>query len=743
MPSSSHRWRFFRLGGFDQVRLETAEDLKHLDQLDQQLWSALSCPVLGLEFPPRTLSMLDTDGDGRVRVPEILEAVRWTTSMLKNLDGLMAGEPRLALADINDAHPQGRSLLAAARLILKYLNRPTDAACITIDDLDGVEELLLTSPLNGDGVVTTASTEDPRLQRLIEDIMACVGSEEDRSGQPGVSAARVEDFFDEAARFVAWYDEQSRRPAEVLPFGDATEDAAQAFCALRFKIDDFFTRCDLAAFDPGAEEALNPTRNAYEALAAHDLSSADELAAFPLARISEIPALPLLKGVNPAWMKRLAELNRLVFEPRFHAGDCLTPAQWDATKAIFAPYEAWVAAKDGARVESLGVERVRAILDSSARAELEALIAKELALRDQVDSFGDVTRLTYFTRDLLELLNNFVTFYDFYAQKRQAIFQAGTLYLDGRACELCVRVRDPGTHHVLASRSRSYLAYCQCLRRNSEERMTIAAVLTNGDADNLMVGRNGIFYDRNGNDWDATVIRIVDHPISVRQAFWSPYKRVARMLGDQMEKFASAKDKTVTTTANKEITGAKPTAPAAGKPAAPFDVGKFAGIFAAIGLALGAMGTAVAAILGGFMALPLWQMPLVLGGLILLVSGPSMLIAYLKLRRRTLGPILDACGWAVNGKARINIPFGTTLTRLAVLPPKAERSLRDPFAEKKTPWKRWAVLLALLAALGFAWDKGYIQTLGDRIKTAVATSSEQAPAPVAPQPASPKDAARR
>jgi len=48
--NSRHRWRFFRSGGFDQVRLETGADLMSLDQLDQKLWVALSCPVKGLEF---------------------------------------------------------------------------------------------------------------------------------------------------------------------------------------------------------------------------------------------------------------------------------------------------------------------------------------------------------------------------------------------------------------------------------------------------------------------------------------------------------------------------------------------------------------------------------------------------------------------------------------------------------------------------------------------------------------------
>jgi hypothetical protein len=246
--------------------------------------------------------------------------------------------------------------------------------------------------------------------------------------------------------------------------------------------------------------------------------------------------------------------------------------------------------------------------------------------------------------------------------------------------------------------------------------MLITAAFTGGDSDNLMVGRNGVFYDCTGNDWDATIVKIIDHPISVSQAFWSPYKRIARMIGEQIEKFATSKAKAVDSSTGAGLAGVGAKVAAGAQPAAPFDVGKFAGIFAAIGLALGAIGTAIASILGGFMSLPLWEMPMAVGGIILAVSGPSMLIAFLKLRQRNLGPILDANGWAVNTKAAINIPFGSTLTKMAELPKGAERSLSDPFAEKKTPWKRWVFLLVLLTALGFAWNKGYIQQFGQQLK---------------------------
>lgn len=121
------------------------------------------------------------------------------------------------------------------------------------------------------------------------------------------------------------------------------------------------------------------------------------------------------------------------------------------------------------------------------------------------------------------------------------------------------------------------------------------------------------------------------------------------------------------------------------------------------------MGTALAAVVSGFLSLPAWQMPLVLAGIVLLISGPSMLLAWLKLRQRNLGPLLDANGWAVNTRARINIPFGGALTGVAALPAGASRSMSDPYAEKSSPWRAWILLLILVALVAVAWQQGLLE----------------------------------
>ncbi|MDN5936630.1 MAG: hypothetical protein L0H75_10750, partial [Nitrosospira sp.] len=141
-------------------------------------------------------------------------------------------------------------------------------------------------------------------------------------------------------------------------------------------------------------------------------------------------------------------------------------------------------------------------------------------------------------------------------------------------------------------------------------------------------------------------------------------------------------------------------------PKPPFDVGKFAGIFAAIGLAIGAIGGILASLLAGVLGLQLWQIPVAIIGLILLISGPAMIVAWFKLKRRNLGPVLDANGWAINARARINIPFGASLTKLPYLPQGARRSLNDPFAEKKSAWPFYLVIGCIIGAVAGLWYLG-------------------------------------
>jgi hypothetical protein len=697
--TSQHRWTFFRAGGFDQVRLNTGADLMSLEQLDQKLWIALSCPTKGLEFDSRTLELLDADGDGRIRVPEIIEAVKWAGSILKNPDDLTKGSSILPLSSINDQSPEGKQLLDSAKHILQNLGK-AEATEITLDDTTDTAKIIAQTRFNGDGIIPADAADDAVTQQAVTDIIDCLGSDEDRSGKPGISQERADQFFTDAQAYSDWWREAETDAAVILPLGDATSAAAAAFMAVRDKVDDYFTRCRLAAFDIRALSALNRQETEYIAIADKNLSpSLEEVSGFPLAQVEVHKALPLKEGINPAWIFAMAAFDAAVVRPLMGEKEMITEADWERIGATFIPYIDWLSRKMGTAVEKLGIERVREILNSNTIEIIAELIAWDKSLEPEFSNIASVDKLVRYHRDLLTLLNNFVSFSDFYTRRNKAIFQAGTLYMDGRSCDLCVRVNDTDKHAALATPSRIYLTYCDCTRKGGTDKMTIVAAFTWGDSDFLMVGRNGVFYDREGQDWDATIVKVIEHPISIRQAFWSPYKRIAKMIGNQIGKLAAARDKAAMDKAAAGVAEPGQKLAAGKAPAPPFDVGKFAGIFAAIGLAIGAIGTAFAAVASGFLKLLWWQMPLAIGGLMLIISGSSMLIAWLKLRQRSLGPILDANGWAVNARVRINVAFGSSLTKVAVLPTGSVRKLEDPYADKKSPWPKIILLILVILAL--------------------------------------------
>ncbi|MDA8445324.1 hypothetical protein [Paracidovorax valerianellae] len=735
-----HTWQFFRAGGVDQVTIRTGADIAQLAELDQKLWVALACPTRGIEFDPRTLDLIDTDKDGRIRPPELLAACAWACARLRDPDTLAQPADALDLDAIDDAGDDGKALAAQARRILALAGQP-DATRITLDQVLERSEQLSAMRFNGDGAITPDTAEDDEeAADAVKQIIATHGSVpiEQKAVKgitppplQGVDRTHAEAFFGEVAKLHAWAAQASGGTAGMA-LGDRTLDATQALNAVRHKIDDFFARCRLAAYDPRAAAALNPTPEEYAAMAGTDLDAASPaVAALPLAPITAHGTLPLAHGVNPAWAEALQAFREKAVEPLLgRAAGVLSEDEWQQVQKALAPCQKWLADKPATKLGALKADAIRQLHESGVRERVMALIDQDEAEKAHNTQTADLEKLLRLRRDLLVLLNNFVSFSAFY-QREGAIFQAGTLYLDARSCDLTVQVADAGKHAKLAGLAKTYLAYCDCTRKG--QKMTIVAAFTAGDVDFLFVGRNGVFYDRQGHDWDATITKLIENPTSIGQAFFSPYKKFLRMIEEQVAKRASASDarveKSLGATAGQlantplKPAGAAPSSTVA-EPMRRTDVGTVA----AIGVALGSISAVLVGIFGKFVDLGVW-IPLAIIGIVLAISGPSMLIAWLKLRQRSLGPILDASGWAINGRMRINTRLGGSLSQTARVPANARRLLDDPFAEPRRPVWLLAVGLVLIAVLAVAAWRWYRT---ERAPTPAPAAAVQAPAAAVP-----------
>jgi len=524
-----YKFQFISVGGTTRVLIQSGEDIRHLGELDQKMWTVLSCPTTELEIDSDSLKCMDIDGDGQLRVREVVATAEWLCSVLRDPQVLFNAKAEIAIDDITD-----EQIAAVAR--------QTGKTTVTLADVDAAIAAVTITP------------------------------------QPVPEAPY---------------------PANVI----AAYKAKQAEYAA------YFEQADLQKLG--------------------------------LARIAEDTPVPGM------------------------------------TKEEFAAMGEKIAAYEAA---------AQAAADTDAAA---TAAAKEV--------FMPLRKLLLLCRDFTLLLRNYVTLSDFYSRDSKAIFQAGTLYIDQRACHLCIRVKDMSKQDTQAAASGMFLIYCDCTSKKLGKSMKIVAALTMGDVQNITIGKNAIFYDRQGNDYEASVYKIVDNPISIKQAFWSPYRRMAQWVEDFINKRAAEKDSNIMAETTAKIENGDPAAQKEDKKSAVFDIAKFAGIFAAFGMALGAIGTALVSIGKGFKALPWWQDVLIILGILLVISGPSMIMAAIKLRRRNLAPLLNANGWAVNAASVVNIIFGATLTEEVRFP---ILKLKDPFVKQgMAAWKKWCIAIAAVAAV--------------------------------------------
>ena len=694
--SNKYKWEFVNLGGSSRVRINSGEDIAHLSELDPKMWTVLSCPVTGLEIDDKSLAYMDVDGDGKIRVNDVIATSTWITGLLKDNDLLLEGKDSIDIENIDQGSEAGRKLYSSAKQILANLGK--EGSVISISDTADVAAIFAKTRFNGDGIVTEATSEDADDKAAIAAAVASLGGVADRSGATGVDVAMVEAFYKALADYVAW-----QEAAVEAPFGDKTDAVIEAYNALDAKVKDFFMRSKLAAFSPDSTASLDVQTSSIQAISAENLTGkTEEIASYPIARINGKPEIDLSAPVNPAWSAKFGLVKEVALKDK----KVLTEADWAELGAMFAAYTAWKGAKAGASVEALGLDAVKDILAKDRKAAILDLIAQDAALAEEAANIANVDKFLYVFRDFYRLLRNFVTLDDFYTKDKNvsAIFQSGRLIIDQRECRFCMKVADMAKHTASAATSGMFLVYCDCTTKAKAGKLSIVAAVTVGDIGDLIVGKNAIYYDNDGVEWDAVITKIIDNPISVAQAFWSPYRRMAKAVENLINKSAADKDAKIMADATAKLNAvpAGGTAAAAAAPAQPFDIGKFAGIFAAFGMALGSLGTALTKIFGGVLNMPPHKTILALLAIILVISGPAMVMAWMKLRRRNIAPLLNANGWAVNAASKISIPFGETLTDAAKYP---KLKLKDPYAKKGlATWKKWVISFsALVVAVGVLW----------------------------------------
>ncbi|MHC4481631.1 MAG: hypothetical protein ACYS1C_11780 [Planctomycetota bacterium] len=572
------------------------------------------------------------------------------------------------------------------------------------------------------------------------------------TGRPGITEQNLDVFLQQTEAYLEWVARgdlpAGGTPTDLMPLGEDTAAAYRALEGVTAKVEGFFARCRVVSFNPLAAARIGIEANDMQAADLTDPASIDgALARAPLAEPNAGGILPLGGGVNPIYREQLRELRVRAVEPLLGRGAPeLTEEQWRRVKAALTPFGEWQKAKQGAAVEGLGREKLRRYLEGPYTGDVRDLLAKDREVAVRLEDARELKKLLLYHKYLLLLANNFVSFPDLYDPRRRAMFEKGSLVIDGRWFHFAVEVDDLQEHAKLAKTSRMCVIYAELVGVDETDRTLIATPATSGTQGNLCVGRRGVFYDTDGRHYDARVVQIIENPISFREALVSPFVRLVRFIGGKIEAISGSAQKEleaklgqVTDRVQSGVREAVREAPTVAEQALQSQhtseqarahaSASRRDLLLGASVSIAALSSAFAFITKSLAGVSMLTILLALLVVVAVVFLPTALLAAAKLRQRDLSAILEGCGWAINARMRLNRRQRRQFTR------------RESYPEDATgmPRTRWAlcllvaaVLCVLLILLFFSqrsWRTGQESSRAVPVRVEEAEAPDSAPAP--------------
>ena len=695
---------FRRFGRSLHLRIEKAEDLSHLTGLNEAHWVATGAPIETINCDRTFLGLADVDDNGRIQCFEIKLAITWLCKVLRDVSGANQGSVSLGLDAINTDDAEGHRIHDSATKMLARLGLPSDTRELTLEQVRRIKAHVESMPVSEAGVVLPEASDDPEVRQFVTDILATVGGAPHPKGQPGVGKDQLDGFLGQAQAWLDWQAggeiPKDQQKTDIMPLGEATPRAFALLAGLKDKIDQYFAQCEAVAFDPRAAQHVLQSDAEMQAL---DLDDPQAIQDFfrnsPLATPREDRTLSFDAQINPWYAANLQRLRSEAITPALgQSPSKMSAEQWGRVKQFFAAHDAWSRAKAGPAVEPLGKDKLTAYLDPKYRDAVEAMIVGSAKTAFDLDNIRLTEKLILYQANLLRLANNFVSFPHLYDPGSRAMFEMGTLVMDGRRFNFGVRVSNRAQHSAVAKTGNMYVLYVEVAPPGGATKYEVAVPVTSGGMGNLCVGKRGIFQDIHGAEHDARVAQIIENPISVTEAILSPFKRLGRMLSGKIEAITSAAEKDFdkkTSVAVDQATKAPPAAQSA--PAAPQNRGLMAGgLLMGGGVAVAALGSAVAYITKTLEDVDGWKIALTIALAVLAVLLPVAIIGLVKLRKRDLSAILEGSGWAINARMRLTLRQGRFFTQR----PKYPKGARG------TPlWWLWVLVgvgvLLMAAVAGF------------------------------------------
>ena len=590
--------RYEYYGKTIHLRLRKLKDLEQVLKLDEVFWLATTAPVGDYLLPPEFLKSLDTDGDGRVRVEELKAAIVW----LRRSSNAEVPTSTLKRADI-----KSEKLLAGWDKIAKAFELDSDAD-LTLEELRALRAQFVETPTEfGAGSLEPAEVGDSEQRALLEAVKETVQPEKE-----AVTEEQLDLFLKDARGSLEWRD--------ASPGENAWAAQYAAFRDLQEPLREYFLLADAARFTGEQPELGWPEGPLKERL--RDM---------PLAKPLQADGLYFESRINPAYAGQVEAFTATFLE---EGESVLSRRRYEELRERFETYAGWLGQAPDTRVKDCSTDDLRRWLEDegllkSVRQSLEAKREQGLVQRD----FLDLEQLLLYQTHLLNFCQNFVAFPDLYDPNARALFERGTLIMDGREFNLALPVDDIEVHKQAAVRSNMYVMYIQA------QGETLAVPVTSGSKGNLAKGKRGVFHHVDGSEREARVVDLVSNPISLWEAMMAPFEKIGSAIRGKVEALSDEQEQALIARATKIEK--------------PKKEGVSGTVLAGGGVALAAVSSSLAFVLKTLATLSPLRLIFGILGLLLLCLAPAAVVAYLKLRSRDLSAVLEGNEWGINARMRL------------------------------------------------------------------------------------------
>ena len=651
------------LGGRYQPILFSPNDMFSILDVNPQHWSANCAPIQGLACDDAFLSCLDSDGNGKILPHEILDSIRWIQEALRDYSGFWEEKDCIPLSIFRTDTDLGVALKESAEHVLETLGVTSDV--IALSQVQARAKIQQAGAMNGDGVIPPSAMEHPAQKQFVLDLVSILGGVQDKNGEHGVNEEQALSFSKQAQGWLAWSQEKPETVFEELELKSAALRVMQPI------IDRFFAACLFGI-------------------------SQEELKSNPLlTKPNDVGVLKKESWIHPSFRSHWKNCAFL-----FAQKDEISWKEWEHICVCFEVFDTWKQREPKGNFTAVSPSRLKEMMqEESSWQIIHEKISEDRASAKQLEKLADLEKLLLFQINFRAFVNSYVNFSYFYNPQKQSLPERGALLMDGRIFRLSVQVLNREEHKRRAKDSGFFLLYVQV--EASEETFEVATAVTGKRRGDLHIGKKGVFTLVGGEEYPATVVDIVDNPINIREAFWAPFSSVQGFVQKRLEKFSSQHHKELEKTVETNLIQQPEVKDTATKAA-----------LLNGGVTVAALSSSFAYLIKTLSSIQISQLFSVILAPLLVVAILSSLMAWWKLQRRDLGPILEASGWGINHPLYAPSWATRVFTQGAVVPSLARarnpdllvqyQQTVDPYGRSKT-----RVLVVILCFVVFGIWYGF------------------------------------